>query len=404
VNRLIPISFGFVGFVLGACSSAPSATDSRFTPPLAAYAHVFHGAPANGSLPNLGKADATYPATSTELLASQSPVKDQNERGICTIFTTTGLMEHLYIKAGMASPSFSEQYLQWAVKSQLMSLPMSEGSNINDNVEAIHQFGIVTEDLDPYNGFEWTAANDPDCKPDGTETQSLPTKCWTQGDPPDAAKTGTKYFLPEGEFINTTDIKAHITSEHTAVGVGIDFFYQAWNHGASTLPIDPNGMASGVVRFPNDADVTASHTHQAGHGILIVGWDDTYSVQSVDAQDQPAVDASANPVMQTGFYIFKNSWGTTLFGENNPNGAGYGYISEQYIEQYATAYVSSVPDLSGDGSGSGSGDGSGSGSGSGSGTTCQYQCSDYGYIANQCVMGWQCDAEGQCLTPNSSCP
>ena len=374
-----------------ACAQTEPAGDADF--PLTPYEHVFKGAPANGSLPDIGKADATYPAKSTELLKDQSPVKDQQRRGVCTIFTTTGLMENLYIKAGAMNPSFSEQYLQWAVKSQLMSLPNSEGSNISDNVQAIHQFGIVTEADDPYRGTQWTAADDPDCKPDGTETQQLPSKCWTQGDPSDAAKAAKKWFLPAGHFINTTDIKAHITGEHTAVGVGIDFFYQAWNHGASTLPIDRQWMHKGIVRYPNADDITESHKERAGHGILIVGWDDNMEVQSVDKDGKLVVDANGQPVMQKGFYLFKNSWGTTVFGDQNSESAGYGWISEKYIEDYGTAYVvSQLPDPNG--------------GSAPSQAQCQYYCHDYGFSAGQCESGWQCDAEGACLaaTADGTCP
>ena len=32
--------------------------------PLSKYEHVFHGVPTNGSLPDIGKADATYPIKS----------------------------------------------------------------------------------------------------------------------------------------------------------------------------------------------------------------------------------------------------------------------------------------------------------------------------------------------------
>ena len=160
---------------LAACA-APT-TDPTFAPPLSPYEHVFHGLPANGTLPELGKADGTIPTKSTDLLQSQSPVKDQGERGVCTIFTTTGLMEHLYIKAGASNPSFSEQYLQWAVKSELGSMPTSEGSDIPDNVQAIAQFGIVAESADPYNNTEWTAANDPDCTPNGSESQTPMKSC-----------------------------------------------------------------------------------------------------------------------------------------------------------------------------------------------------------------------------------
>jgi C1A family cysteine protease len=381
---------------LAACA-APSDT-ARFSPPLISYDRLFHGLPQNGTLPELGKADGTIPTKSTDLLQYQSPVKDQNERGVCTIFTTTGLMEHLYIKAGVANPSFSEQYLQWAVKSELGSAPTSEGSNIPDNVQAIAQFGIVAESDDPYNGTEWTAANDPDCTPNGSETQELPAKCWTQGDPSAAAQAAQKYTLPQGTSINTSDIKAHIAQDGTAVAVSIDFFYQAWNHGLSTLPINGDDMTKGIVRYPNASDITASHMQQAGHGILLVGWDDDYQVQSVDQNDQPEVDSNGNPVMQQGFYIFKNSWGTDIFGVTNPYGAGYGMISEQYIDEFGAAYVDTLPDPNAQ-----PGGGGGSGSGGGS---CAIQCAPYGFTADQCYMGWQCDAAGQCLsqTASGTCP
>ena len=111
--------------LLTACAMSAPTDDADYSPALSKYEHIFHGVPSNGSLPDIGKADATYPAKSTELLQFQSPVKDQNQRGVCTIFTTTALMEHLYLKAGAMNPSFSEQYLQWAVKSELMSLPNS---------------------------------------------------------------------------------------------------------------------------------------------------------------------------------------------------------------------------------------------------------------------------------------
>ncbi len=381
--------------VLANCAAPPPEDDAIFAPGLAKYEHVFHGSPDNGSLPDIGKADATYPVKSTELLQWQSPVKDQNERGICTIFTTTGLMEHLYLKAGLtdsgASPSFSEQYLQWAVKVQLGVLPNAEGSNVSDNVEAIYRFGIVDEAADPYHSTEWGATDDPACVPDGTETQELPTKCWTQGDPSATAMAAQKFTLPEGQFINTTDIKAHITASGTAVGLGIDFFYQAWNHGLSTLPISRADLTAGIVRYPNDSDVTESHKQKAGHGILIVGWDDDLAYQQVDAMDQPVVDANGQPVMEKGFYIFKNSWGTDIFGVTNPYGAGYGVIAQRYVEQYGTAYVTDLP--------------TGAAPAPPAPTpTCTYACTDYGFTANECSDGWQCDAAGACLTSVDTCP
>jgi C1A family cysteine protease len=381
MRTLLALSLSVVAAGCGGATSRnlPVAADEM---PLSSYAPLFKNAPDNSKLPVIDlKADQIAPK-STELVALQSPVRNQGHRGDCTIFSSTALMEHLYIKAGLATPDFSEQYLQWSVKKQLGAFADSEGSDNASNISAIARYGIVEEQYWPYNINEWGPSDDPDCKPDGSETQTLPTKCWTQGDPPAAATSAKKFTLPDGRWLSTSSIKQHITQNHTAVVIGIDFFYQAWNHGLSTLPISQDDLKMGLVRNPNAKDVTESHKQRAGHGILIVGWDDSVEFPAVDENDKPMKDASGNPVMQKGFFIFKNSWGTNRFGVNNPNGAGYGYIQYKYVEQYASAYVTDAPSLSGPTNPS----------------SCDYKCSDYSFTANQCYQGWQCDAQGQCLS------
>lgn len=357
-HLLVPV-FGSL-FVFGCAGSASHGLDNvgEDDMPLSSYDSVFKGAPSNHSLPVI------------DLKADQIAARSN-------------------IKAGMANPDFSEQYLQWSVKKQLGAFADSEGSDNQDNVEALAQLGGVEESVWPYNGNEWGPTDDADCKPDGSETQSLPTKCWTQGEPPAAAATATKNKLPSGSWLSTKSIKQHITMDHTAVVVGIDFFYQAWNHGLSTLPNSQDDLKMGIVRYPNSDDVTESHKQRAGHGILLVGWDDNLEFPAIDKAGQPVKDAQGNPVMQKGFYIFKNSWGTSRFGVNNPNGAGYGYIQYQYVEQYGSAYTTTAPVLDN--------------GGGGSPTTCDYKCSDYSFTAGQCCQGWQCDAQGQCLSYVGSC-
>jgi len=383
-SLLVPVLFvfGCAGSTSGSGAPGDVGSDEM---PLSSYDSVFKGAPSNDSLPVIDLKADQIAAKSTELIALQSPVRNQAHRGVCTIFSTTALMEHLYIKAGMANPDFSEQYLQWSVKKQLGAFSDSEGSDNQDNVAALAQFGGVEESVWAYNPNQWGPSDDADCNPDGTETQSLPTKCWTQGEPPAAAATATKYKLPSGSYLRTTSIKDHITNDKTAVVLGIDFFYQAWNHGLSTLPISQDDLKMGIVRMPNADDVRESHKQRAGHGILIVGWDDSVEFPAIDKDGKPVKDAQGNPVMQKGFYIFKNSWGTSRFGLNNPNGAGYGYIQYKYVEKYGSAYTTTVPTLD-------------NGGGGGGPTTCDYKCSDYGYSPNECYQGWQCDTAGACLS------
>ena len=83
----------------------------------------------------------------------------------------------------------------------------------------------------------------------------------------------------------------------------------------------------------------------AGHSFVLVGWDDDLEVPERDGEGNPVTDADGNPVVQKGFFLFRNSWGTGSFGTANPYGAGYGWISMDYVEEYLTAYVSNLPDV-----------------------------------------------------------
>ena len=312
--------------------------------PLSDVDALFKDAPTNAKLDQLGKADAIYPKQFTELLAEQSVVKSQQSRGVCSIFATNALMEHLYIKEGTyTEPDFSEQYLQWSVKVEVGDFTNTEGSNARSNLEAIHEFGIPEESGWPYQGTRWGTSNDPAC----TGGEGVPVRCYTNGDPPDSAKNGPKFFLPAGRWVNSNDrsIKAHMTTKKQAAIVGLTFYYQSWNHRGSALPTSNELWRQGFVPYPNAKDKEESLKKRAGHAILLVGWDDDLEVQPIDAEGKPAVDAEGNPIKEKGFFIFKNSWGTGAFGVDNPYGAGYGYISMKYVKEEGTVYVSDVPKL-----------------------------------------------------------
>jgi subtilisin-like proprotein convertase family protein len=312
--------------------------------PLSDLDALFRDAPTNAKLDELGKADALYPKQFNELLALQSPVQSQQSRGVCSIFATNALMEHLYIKEGtIADPDFSEQYLQWSVKVEVGDFTYTEGSNARSNLAAIERFGIPVESAWPYQGRSWSTSDDPACN--GGE--NLPVRCYTNGDPPESAKTAEKFFLPVGRWVNANDrsIKAHMTTKKQAATVGLTFYYQSWNHRASALPTSNELWRQGIVPYPNAKDKEESKKKRAGHAILLVGWDDELEVQPIDAEGNPMVDAAGNPVKEKGFFIFKNSWGTGSFGVDNPHGPGYGFISMRYVKEEGTVYVSDLPKL-----------------------------------------------------------
>jgi hypothetical protein len=299
------------------------------------------GAPDNDTLPDDTKADQVLPPTFE--VGDQSPVKSQGSRGVCSIFSATAQIENLYIKAGMPidDADFSEQYLQWAVKNLDGAFANTGGSSSDANLRTTVRFGTVKEAEWPYESAPWTAANDPEC--DGEE--GLPTKCYTNGEPPDSVKDARKFKLPSSRWINNNSIKSHIFNKKVGVNVGMTFFYQSWNHRKSTLPVNSEYWRKGYVTYPNQADKTASLVKRAGHAIHIVGWDDNLEVCTRDGEGKDVIGSNGKCVMEKGFYIFKNSWGTAGFGIEHPTGAGYGYLSYRYVHEMGSAVSAELPTL-----------------------------------------------------------
>jgi Proprotein convertase P-domain/Papain family cysteine protease len=331
---------------LAACGPETGGTDEveglgvDNDPPLADRDELLAGAPKADQIPVEFKADEVLPETFTDLVEVQTSVKSQGGRGVCSIFATNALMEHLYlIEGSMSSPDFSEQYLQWSAKVEVGSFPNTSGSNSTYNLQAISEYGIPEESAWPYEPEQWGEAQDAACAGD----EGLPTRCYTNGDPPQAALDATKYFLPESRWLSPSDIKGHMVNRRTAVVVGFDFFYQSWNHRRSQLPTNSEYWNQGYVLYPNERDKEISLQQRAGHAILLVGWDDTLEVPIMDENGEQVLDDSGQPVVERGFYIFKNSWGADSFGIENPHGAGYGYISQRYIEEYGSLRVTDVP-------------------------------------------------------------
>jgi len=332
------ISLPLVAACAGGPDDGPTPYDDEFP---VSEDNVNAGAPDNHSLPDDNKADAQYPDKFE--IGEQSPVRSQGGRGVCSIFASTALIENLYIKAGMpaAEADFSEQYLQWAAKNLGHSFANTEGSSSDANLKTVVNYGTIKESDWAYESAPWSAANDPAC----TGGENLPTKCYTNGEPPANVAGAIKFKLPSTRWINTNSIKAHLTTKKTGVNVGMTFFYQAWNHRRSTIPVDAELWRKGIVTYPNAKDKTESAMHRAGHAIQIVGWDDTLEVPMRDGDGNPVLDASGAPRKEKGFWIFKNSWGTASFGVDHPTGPGYGYLSMQYVDEYGSAVVAELPSL-----------------------------------------------------------
>lgn len=305
---------------------------------LVPYDELAAGALSNSELPDDEKADLVYPAR-FDLVASQSPVADQGGRGVCAMFAATALAEGAYRSAGLLpNADFSEQYLIWLVKAHYQRRRVtSSASGPQDALGAIHEYGVPAESLWPYELAGWGPSNDASCV--GKDADGQPVQCYTNGTAPLAARRATAYGLPEARQINSAaqNIKAHLTTTHTGVFVSARYMFQSWNDSASNCTVNADYASRGYVLYPNDTDTTYSLPRGGGHAILIVGWDDTLEVPRVDCRGQILRGGDGTPVMERGFFVFKNSWGTA-WAPQNPYGAGYGLISFRYVDELATTW------------------------------------------------------------------
>jgi hypothetical protein len=332
---------GVIALLVSGCASPdagdPIAEPIAF-PPLEA---VIGAPPADEDIVDDVKADGPLPASYTDLVAQQSGVRSQGSRGVCTIFTSTALLEHLAVRAGQSDADFSEQFLQWSQKRERPGAERTEASTLPEVMENLAVRGTIAEAVWPYEQKPWWELGHTECV--GLES-AMPIGCLTNGEPSAAALAAARQKLPVGRYLRTSAIKAYLYDHKTPVAVGLDVIEGAWSYPPTVRKDRPGAWERGEVPYPTALELkTARSKPRIGHAILIVGWDDDYEVPVLEDDGRPRLDASGRPVVERGFYVFKNSWGATYWGKSNPHGPGYGLISQRYVNELGSAYVVGLP-------------------------------------------------------------
>lgn len=350
---LIPSLCAIMALGLVACGGDTEPVDNTtpddavFAPPLATEDSVIGDAPTDPSAYAKydQKFDLPLPERFDDLLETQSPVRNQRSRGVCSIFSTIGLMESIYISEGVDdAPDFSEQYLQWSTKFEVKAFQDTGGSSGRVNLQAITRYGIVEESVWPYEGSGWNASNDPAC---GEEDK--PTICYTNGEPTEEMKKARKFRLDRSEWVssNTKSLKTYMLKNKRGVIAGMTFFYQSWSHGGSNLKTNSDLRAAGLIAYPGEADKKDSLEvkSRAGHSILLVGWDDNVEIPVLDEAGKALTDPNGNPIVKKGCFLFKNSWGDSWAPKTPAGKTGYGCISYDYVQEFASSIGASGADF-----------------------------------------------------------
>ncbi len=298
------------------------------------YTHAFipHDAVATdhvdeSALPSeIGKADVTLPR-SFDVLATQSPVRDQGRRGTCASFVAVAMAEHTYRKLQvLQNPDFSEQYLYWQTHGYVSSILDNEGSTILAQLQSVNTEGVPTESTWPYEPNDWTAdlAAHPQC----SSYAPFNPECMTNGSPPELATTSPRLYGGEPVSLrrDVEELKSYMLNHSDPIGATVDVLDSSWG-GIHNL--------DGIVTLPTDGGSSVSDSH----GIVLVGWNDEMVAQRVSESGRAEVNAQGQALVDRGFFLFRNSWGVTGWGERNSMRAGYGWMSYRYWQRYSVRAV-----------------------------------------------------------------
>lgn len=222
------------------------------------------------------------------------PVYNQENRGTCSVFAVTGLLEFEFARATGKFVPLSVEYLNWA--SNKITGEAIDGSYFSDAVAAIKKYGMCSNELFPYYTRNYSKNVEPSATAlrEARKRRNVTFLCIKDWNP----KTGMSDQQIE-------EVKSQIMKEHP-VAVGFrwpkkDEKYRRTENGIMTVPPE-----EGVFD---------------GHSVIIVGFKDDLNVSG------------------GGYFIFKNSHGED-YGEK-----GYGKMPYEYLEKYVNDGVTLYVDL-----------------------------------------------------------
>ena len=256
-------------------------------------AEMLQAAEASSSNALLEAMPVELPA-SVNLVGFFQPVRNQGSRGTCVSFTLTALNEYIKRRAGLLR-DLSEQHLYYETK-LIDGAAASCGTWQSKAVTALSARGQCREIVWPY-------------------LSALP--CNNHGALPAAARSDGLAYRLATLAVPPRDVAAYKLhmSKQRPVTVSIPV-YNSWYQSQATRTTGRITM-----RIGNEAAV-------GGHAVILVGY----------------VDTASSP--GGGYFIVRNSWGTTAFGSACPFGAGYGTIPYQYIANDCyEAYTAPVPGI-----------------------------------------------------------
>ncbi|MCB0366972.1 MAG: hypothetical protein KDD68_16355, partial [Bdellovibrionales bacterium] len=345
-SRVVIILFWIVSSIALAGNVQQDFEGAYLDPPYAVHQPPKYSPPTSGPEESRRLDRALVRNDVEGLIKKQTPVRAQEKRGTCSIFSATALLEFHLVNIFDLVPTLdlSEEWLEYLATRNRTT----DGSNSWRNFDLINQHGMPDEQLLPYIGRTWKVDDLPPLAIERCgHLRGVPFSSCLLGhrDPSllhatDAQLLDVNSGLYDPEFqrareaalevkqtyINYSDrdyILQYVNQIQEALDqgepltMGAGFYYGSWNHRTAPdlgMPRDMNNWYKGIVGYPEPGSVDSvmSPTKEAGHSIVIVGYDNEKTVRTRVRM----TDGSTKTFTYTGVYYFKNSWGKDGFGRD----------------------------------------------------------------------------------------
>lgn len=250
-------------------------------------------------------------------------VRSQGSNGLCWAFSSFAALEgNAKINGVISDPDFSEAHMAYSMTSDVNTEQRKEGepgrSSPKDGgsyflassylMRGTGLNGIVNESDDVYSRYGLPSRS-------AEETRNKP-------------KSYTAHNIG---FINGS-AKVGTDSEREAVKKAIMQYgsVATYMHWEDTTPTEEAGPDDTQSYRASTCSYYYNGTEASNHGVILIGWDDTYSTENFHSFNRPSTP---------GAWLAKNSWNST-WGDN-----GYFWISyeDSKVPTYATFFDEVTP-------------------------------------------------------------
>ena len=231
-----------------------------------------------------------------DLSEDMTPVKNQADRGTCTVFSTIGLVEATIKKDLGVEVNLSEEYMNFSSKNQGL-YQTTEGSVISINTKSINLDGLLLEEDWSYQA-SWFRRGFP-CASYKSTDKSAPAICFSHNKPNTLAlsrKIDAKNINFSVINKNTNEIIKFLAIKKRPLIMSVNVNFNGWSKTGET-------NYNETLR----QECIAGTANCGGHSILLTGYD-----------------------MEKREFMFKNSWGKK-WGKN-----GYGTIPFDVVDKYTS--------------------------------------------------------------------